>query len=108
MTRVYTFVLTWPMVYRNDEQILTGNIPYHYLSRDEQVVVAIVQGRPPKRPDDVAVTAHRWTFIEWCWAPAKGDKPRPSSDDIVEFTGKDLAEIMTTKGLAESNAALVI
>lgn len=67
-----------------------------------------MKGKPPKRPDDAAVTDHRWTFITWCWTPAKGDKPRPSGDEIVEFTEKDLADIMTTEGLAESTAALVI
>ena len=105
VTCVYTFVvMTLPMTPWNNGKILTDNIPHHYLSRDEQVVVAIVQGKPPKRPDEVAVTDHRWKFIEWCWSPATGAKPRPSSDGIVEFTEKDLTDIMTTEGPAESTA----
>ena len=107
VTRVYIFIMNWPMVHWNDK-ILSGNVPYHYLSRDEQVVVAIVQGKPPKRPDEVAVTDHRRKLIEWCWSPAKGAKPRPSSDEIVEFTEDDLAEIMTTESLAECTATLVM
>ena len=100
--------MTLPMTPWNNGKILTGNIPYHYLSRDEQVVVAIVQGKPPKRPDGVLVTDHRWKFIEWCWSPFEGAQPRPSSDEITEFTQKDLAEIITTEGLAESTATVVI
>ena len=96
------------MIHWNDEKILTGRIPYHYLSRDGQVLMAIMQGKPPKRPDEVAVTEHRWKFVEWCWSPSKGTKPRPSSDEIVQFTEDDLAKIMTIEGLAERTAALVM
>ena len=85
------------MIWPNDDKILTGNIPYHYLSRDEQVLVAILQGKPHKRPDQVAVTDHRWKFIEWCWFPAKGTKPRPSTDEIVQFTEQDLARVIVTE-----------
>ena len=90
------FVMTWPIIHSNDEKILTGSIPYHYLSRDEQVLVAILQGKPPRRPDEVAVTERRWKFVEWCWSPAKGTRPRPCSDEIVRFTKQDLARIMAT------------
>ena len=96
MTCVYTLVMTWPIIHLNDEKILTGNIPYHYFPCDEQVIVAIMQGKPPKRPDEALVADHRWEFIEWCWSPAKGTKPRSSSDEIVEFMEKDLARIMAT------------
>ena len=88
------FRTTWPMIDWNGEKILTGSIPYHYLSRDEQVFMAIMQGKPPKQPDGVAVTEHRWEFIEWCWSPAKGVKPRPCGDEIVQFTEQDLAGII--------------
>ena len=94
---VHFVVMTRPMTHWNNGKILTGNIPYHYLSRDEQVLVAIMQGKPPKRPDEAVVTDRRWDFIEWCWSPAKGAKPRPSSDKIVEFTERDLFEIMATE-----------
>ena len=97
-----TFSLT--MLYWNDNKIFTGNIPYHHLTRDEQVLFALFKGEPPKRPDEVVVTDCRWKFMEWCWSPAKGTRPRPSSDEIVEFTKKDLADVMTAEGLAESTA----
>ena len=76
----------------NYEQILTGDIPYHYIHREEQVVLAVGTRLQHKRPAQTAVTDDRWHFIEWCWIPIDGAKPRPSSDEIVRFTGKDLAE----------------
>ena len=75
-------------------KILTGSVPYHYLVRDQQVVFAIAKGRRPRRPDGTAVTDRRWTFIEWCWSPANAPKSRPCSDEVTEFVGRELAEIM--------------
>ncbi|KAF8137377.1 kinase-like domain-containing protein [Boletus edulis] len=75
-------------------QILTGNIPYHRLSRDEQVIVAITRGRRPDRSDQKAVTNGRWKFIERCWSV---DGPRPSSDEIVVFTRRELSESKMAK-----------
>ena len=96
------------MTYWNNGKILTGNVPYHHLSRDEQVLYAILKGVPPKRPDEAVVTDHRWKFIEWCWSPAKGTRPRPSGDEIVEFMEDDLVEIMITESLEERTASLVM
>ena len=96
------------MTYWNNGKILTGNVPYHHLSRGEQVLYAILKGVPPKRFDEAVVTDHRWRFIKWRWSPAKSIKPRPPSDEIVEFTEDGLAEIMTTEGLAKRTATMVM
>ena len=76
------------MIYWNGK-ILTGNIPYHRLFRDEQVIYAIWKGARPDRSDQKAVTNGRWKFIERCWSV---DEARPLSDEIVEFTRRELAE----------------
>ena len=78
-------------------KILTGSVPYPYLPRNEQVVFAIAKGMRPRRPDEVAITDRRWEFVEWCWSPMDGSKPRPCSDEITRFTGKELAEIRAAK-----------
>ncbi|KAF8838106.1 kinase-like protein [Paxillus ammoniavirescens] len=64
-------------------QVLTRNVPYHYYSRDDWVLLARSQGETPKRPDQPLVTDRQWTFIERCWTSVES---RPSSDEIVEFT----------------------
>ena len=78
-------------------KILTGSIPYYYLSRPEQVLFAIAKGKRPTRPDEAAVTDRRWEFIMWCWSPVDASRPRPCSDEITEFTGNELAEIMAAE-----------
>ena len=88
---LYWFAIEW-----NIGKVLACRMPYHHLSRDEQVLFAIMKGVLPNRPDEVSVTEHRWNFIEWCWSPAKGTKPRPSGDEIFRFTGNDFAGIMAT------------
>ena len=70
----------------HDGKILTGRVPYHHLSRDEQVVFAIVSGTRQGRPDGAAVTDRTWEFIEWCWSSTDASTPRPSSDEIAELT----------------------
>ncbi|KAF8550643.1 kinase-like protein [Imleria badia] len=50
-------------------QILSGKIPYHYYSRDMQIIAAISRGVTPTRPDNPHVTDRRWGFIQRCWSP---------------------------------------
>ena len=83
--------------YWHHGKILTGSTPYHYLRRNEQVVLAVALGTRPKRPAEAAVTDRRWEFMEWCWSPVDTPRPRPCSDEIIEFTGKELAEIMAVE-----------
>lgn len=95
--RFVTYALHIASLYLvNYEQIFTGAVPYYYLDRDIRVILAIATGSRPERPTQAVVTDNRWHFIEWCWTPVDGARPRPSSDEIVEFTGKDLAETISS------------
>lgn len=80
----------------NTRKILKGDIPYYYLPRTEQVILAIAKGKTPRRPEGEVVTDHQWKFIEWCWSPPNAARPRPSSDRILEFTRQELGTIMAT------------
>ena len=75
-------------------KILTGKVPYHHLSCNAQVLLAVVSGTRPGRSDGEAVTDRSWKFIGWCWSPMDAPKPRPSSDEITEFTWMELTEFM--------------
>ncbi|KAF8833686.1 kinase-like protein [Paxillus ammoniavirescens] len=77
-------------------QILTGKVPYHYYTREPQVLSAIFKGMIPKRPHRALVTDRQWTFMERCWMPIDGDESRPSDDEIVEFSRQELVEIERT------------
>ena len=79
----------------DDEQGLTGKVPYHYYTREVQVVHAVSRGMTPRRPSGALVTERRWMFIQWCWSTVDPSRSRPSSDDIVYFTNEELAGIIT-------------
>ncbi|KAF8840903.1 kinase-like protein [Paxillus ammoniavirescens] len=77
-------------------QILTGKVPFHYYTREPQVLSAISRGMIPKRPNRALVTDRQWTFMERCWMPIDGDESRPSDDEIVEFSRQELVEMERT------------
>ncbi|KAF8552984.1 hypothetical protein OG21DRAFT_1604384 [Imleria badia] len=71
-------------------QILSGRVPYHYYTREAQVVHAVSRGMTPRRPSSVLVTERRWTFILRCWSTVDVARSRPSSEEIVAFTEGEL------------------
>ncbi|KAF8838108.1 kinase-like protein [Paxillus ammoniavirescens] len=72
-------------------QVLSGKVPYHYYSREAQVVHAVSKGETPKRPSGELTSDARWNFIERCWASVDS---RPSDEEIAEFTRHELVEIV--------------
>ncbi|KAF8445021.1 kinase-like domain-containing protein [Boletus edulis BED1] len=76
-------------------QILAGKVPYHYYTREVQVVHAISRGITPRRPSSALVTERRWMILQWCWSTVDPSQTRPSSDDIVHFTNDELAGVNT-------------
>ncbi|KAI6140062.1 kinase-like domain-containing protein [Pisolithus thermaeus] len=64
-------------------QVLTGQVPYHYIERDEQVIYTIAQGIRPRRPSPQDIVDEHWNFIQKCWAT--NPKDRPSTGELVSF-----------------------
>lgn len=63
-------------------QVLSGDVPYHYIKKDILVAVELHKGVYPKRPEKIWVTDGIWHFINQCWAePAK----RPRIQEIGTF-----------------------
>ncbi|KIM82176.1 hypothetical protein PILCRDRAFT_820544 [Piloderma croceum F 1598] len=56
-------------------EILSGQVPYHYLLREGQVLMEHHYGRKPNRPADVFVTDTLWGIINACWADIPNDRP---------------------------------
>ena len=77
-------------------QILSGNVPYHYYTREAQVVHAVSRGISPRRPNSALVTERRWMFIGRCWSTIDVVRSRPSGEEIVEFTEEELAGTATS------------
>lgn len=78
------------------KQILSGKVPYHYYSRDIQIVAAIFKGETPTRPDNPHVTDHRWEFIQRCWVSIKNVVLRPSGEEIVAFSTDELLQVASS------------
>ncbi|KAF9228879.1 kinase-like protein [Gyrodon lividus] len=65
-------------------QILSGNIPYHTIKRDDQVLYAIARGIKPPRAQTSFMTDQHWEFIQQCWTSVQENK-RPSAADVSAF-----------------------
>ncbi|KIJ63426.1 hypothetical protein HYDPIDRAFT_113435 [Hydnomerulius pinastri MD-312] len=65
-------------------QVLSGNIPYHEIKRDEQVLFAIAKGTKPPRPQNSRVKDEHWAFIQQCWSSLEENR-RPSAREISLF-----------------------
>ncbi|KAF9230162.1 kinase-like domain-containing protein, partial [Melanogaster broomeanus] len=76
-------------------QILTGNVPYHYYVREVQVMRAIITGETPRRPSRDLISDRRWSFIQRCWSSDDAGRQRPSDEELVEFTRRELVEAVS-------------
>ncbi|KAG6328965.1 hypothetical protein ID866_10124 [Astraeus odoratus] len=68
-------------------QILSGQIPYDYVKRDEQVLYAIAKGLRPNRPSSENITDTYWDFIQGCWS--SDPKDRPSAKELLSFIRRE-------------------
>ncbi|KAI6028136.1 kinase-like domain-containing protein [Pisolithus marmoratus] len=66
-------------------QVLTGQVPYHYIERDEQVIYTVARGLRPERPSSQDIADVHWNFIQRCWATNPED--RPTAGELVSFLG---------------------
>jgi len=56
-------------------QILSGQVPYHYLLREGQVLMELHNGKKPNRPTEVFIADTLWDIINTCWADTPNDRP---------------------------------
>ncbi|KIJ68104.1 hypothetical protein HYDPIDRAFT_25549 [Hydnomerulius pinastri MD-312] len=69
-------------------QVLSGQVPYHDLRNDRQVLVKMMVGITPRRPVAFPIIEdEHWDFIRQCWAPLD-TRRRPSSEDIIKFLAR--------------------
>lgn len=63
-------------------QVLSGKVPYYYIKQQMQIIVMVVNGKRPRRPEEPKIADEHWSMIECCWSPSN---VRPSSDDVLKF-----------------------
>jgi len=56
-------------------EILSGQVPYHYLIREGQVLMELHKGKKPNRPANCFITDTLWGIINTCWADIPNDRP---------------------------------
>jgi serine/threonine protein kinase len=56
-------------------EIFSGQVPYHYLVREAQVLMELQNGNRPRRPNGECITDTLWDIINACWADKPNDRP---------------------------------
>ncbi|KIJ07581.1 hypothetical protein PAXINDRAFT_19238 [Paxillus involutus ATCC 200175] len=76
-------------------QVLSGDIPYHTIKGDNQVLYVIAKAIKPDRPQTPNVTDEYWEFIQRCWSSRRENK-RPSATDVSTFLVATSTQIGST------------
>ncbi|KAG9310096.1 kinase-like domain-containing protein [Chiua virens] len=78
-------------------QVLSGQIPFHHVSRETQVIILKYQGKNPldERPSDLSST--HWEFLQSAWS--KKSEDRPSSDQALAFVRQELEGYQAVESL---------
>ncbi|KAK7019397.1 hypothetical protein VNI00_018086 [Paramarasmius palmivorus] len=75
---------TWSDIYSAGclfYEIITGLVPFHDLSKEAAVLLAILQGKRPSRPLDGVVPDELWSLMNDCWN--SDPTSRPTAEDIL-------------------------
>ncbi|KAH7317467.1 kinase-like domain-containing protein [Rhizoctonia solani] len=61
-------------------EIITGRVPFHEISSDQQVVLKVLAHTAPSRPEELASDSRIWTLLTKCWS----DDPtaRPTAQEV--------------------------
>jgi len=63
-------------------QVLSGKVPYYYIKQPIQIILMVVDGKVPRRPEEPKIADVHWNMIQSCW---RAPDVRPSSEDILSF-----------------------
>ncbi|THU80549.1 kinase-like protein [Dendrothele bispora CBS 962.96] len=68
-------------------EILAGHVPFVNLSPDAKIMMAVLRGVRPSRPDSPLCHDYIWNLVEKCWAQEASSRPR--SEQICEALIRD-------------------
>ncbi|KAG2344396.1 kinase-like protein [Suillus weaverae] len=63
-------------------QVLSGKVPYYYIRQQMQIIMMVVDGKKPRRPEEPKIAEEHWSMIESCWGPCN---VRPTVEDLLRF-----------------------
>ena len=64
-------------------QTLSGQVPYHNIPRDCNVLWQLFKGIRPERPSNDWFTDDHWVFINKCWNKIPSE--RPTIQDVLSY-----------------------
>ncbi|KAG1818661.1 kinase-like domain-containing protein [Suillus subaureus] len=71
-------------------QVLSGKVPYYYIKQQMQIIMMVVDGRKPRRPEEPKIAEEHWSMIERCWSSCN---VRPTIEDILNFVVTQLKRL---------------
>ncbi|KAK7037704.1 hypothetical protein VNI00_010930 [Paramarasmius palmivorus] len=63
-------------------EVVTGLPPFHNITRDIAIVMAVLRGKRPSRPESIDVPDRLWALLENCWDAEP--TARPTVDGILK------------------------
>ncbi|KAG2109173.1 kinase-like protein, partial [Suillus cothurnatus] len=66
-------------------QVLSGKVPYYYIKQQMHIIMMVVDGKKPRRPEEPKIAEEHWSMIERCWSPSN---VRPTIEDLLRFVGE--------------------
>ena len=63
-------------------EVLTGEAPYHHRRYDTVVILDIIRGTLPPRPNDALVSEGVWGMLLCCWHPTPSKRPTARTVEI--------------------------
>ncbi|KAJ7920371.1 kinase-like domain-containing protein, partial [Mycena leptocephala] len=63
-------------------EILTGNVPFSEMRNDMQVIMSVVSGARPSRPNTILPNDSLWLLLQDCWAQNSAN--RPSLTQVIQ------------------------
>lgn len=67
-------------------QVFTENVPFSYFQNDSMVVLRVMKGKRPDRPENASslgLTSDIWELMQMCWQQYYDDRPNISS--VLEY-----------------------
>lgn len=65
-------------------EVLTGKQPWEECRNPHSIPVSLIQGRRPRRPDNVWITDDVWDLLQQCWRPGRERELRPDMTALRE------------------------
>ena len=70
---------------------MTGKQPFQEIEKDTAVILALGQGKRPRRPKKILDQSHKgvpfWEILQKCWAQIPAD--RPTANQIEAMVSSD-------------------